>query len=176
MMQKRKTRSKLLSFLLTLAMVIGFMPGMTLTAHAASLTGTSTTWSENCVVTEDVTIDDVVKVSGNITLTVTEGNTLTVNGGIDATEYTLTVSGKGTLKSFVFTGILNARLELEDKGVKYVCGEVQLEEGPSINAIILGISKKKGREIEPKLPLPVKPVFFDMGRYTTLFFELDEEN
>ncbi len=93
--------------------------------------------------------------------------------GYHETEW-VELSGKGTLKSFVFTGILNARLELEDKGVKYVCGGVQLEEGPSINAIILGISKKKGREIEPKLPLPVKPVFFDMGRYTTLFFELDE--
>ena len=94
--------------------------------------------------------------------------------GYHETEW-VELSGKGTLKSFVFTGILNARLELEDKGVKYVCGEVQLDEGPSINAIILGISKKKGREIEPKLPLKVKPVFFDMGRYTTLFFELDED-
>ena len=94
--------------------------------------------------------------------------------GYHETEW-VELSGKGTLKSFVFTGILNARLELEDKGVKYVCGEVQLDEGPSINAIILGITKKKGREIEPKLPLRVKPVFFDMGRYTTLFFELDED-
>ena len=94
--------------------------------------------------------------------------------GYHETEWT-ELSGKGMLKSFVFTGILNARLELEDKGVKYVCGEVQLDEGPSINAIILGITKKKGREIEPKLPLPVKPVFFGMGRYTTLFFELDED-
>lgn len=94
--------------------------------------------------------------------------------GYHETEW-IELSGKGTLKSFVFTGILNARLELEDKGVKYVCGEVQLDEGPSINAIILGITKKKGREIEPKLPLRVKPVFFDMGRYTTLFFELDED-
>ena len=94
--------------------------------------------------------------------------------GYHETEW-VELSGKGTLKSFVFTGILNARLELEDKGVKYACGEVQLDEGPSINAIILGITKKKGREIEPKLPLRVKPVFFDMGRYTTLFFELDED-
>ena len=94
--------------------------------------------------------------------------------GYHETEW-IELSGKGILKSFVFTGILNARLELEDKGVKYVCGEVQLDEGPSINAIILGITKKKGREIEPKLPLRVKPVFFDMGRYTTLFFELDED-
>ncbi len=94
--------------------------------------------------------------------------------GYHETEW-VELSGKGTLKSFVFTGILNARLELEDRGLKYVCGEVQLEEGPSINAVILGVSKKKGKEIADKLPLKVKPVFYDMGRYTTLFFELDED-
>ena len=81
---------------------------------------------------------------------------------------------KGELITFVFTGALNARLELEDQGLKYVCGEVKLDEGPSINAVILGINKKKAREITDKLPVRVRPVFHDMGRYTTLFFELDE--
>ena len=63
---------------------------------------------------------------------------------------------------------------MEDRGLKYVCGEVQFDEGPSINAVILGINNKKAREIEDKLPVRVRPVFYDMGRYTTLFFELDE--
>ena len=93
--------------------------------------------------------------------------------GYHETEWT-TLSGKAMLKSFVFTGVLNARLELEDRGLKYVCGEVQFEEGPSMNAVILGVNKKKGRAIEDQLPVPVRPVFYDMGRYTTLFFELDE--
>ena len=93
--------------------------------------------------------------------------------GYHETEWT-TLSGKAQLRSFVRTGILNARLELEDRGLKYVCGEVQFEEGPSINAVILGMTKKKAREVREKLPVAVKPVFFDMGRYTTLFFELDE--
>ena len=79
--------------------------------------------------------------------------------GYHETEWT-TLSGKGELKSFVFTGVLNARLELE--------------EGPAINAVILGINKKKAREIDGRLPVRVRPVFYDMGRYTTLFFELDE--
>ena len=92
--------------------------------------------------------------------------------GYHETEWT-TLSGKAVLKSFVRTGVLNARLELEDRGLKYVCGEVQFEEGPAINAVILGITKKKAKEIREQLPVPVKPVFFDMGRYTTLFFELD---
>ena len=93
--------------------------------------------------------------------------------GYHETEWT-TLTGKGELKSFVFTGVLNARLELEDRGLKYVCGEVQLDEGPAINAVILGVNKKKAREIDGKLPVRVRPVFNDMGRYTTLFFELDE--
>lgn len=94
--------------------------------------------------------------------------------GYHETEW-IELSGKGVLKTFVFTGALNARLELEDMGVKYVCGEVQFDEGPEMNAVILGINKKKGRELAGKLPVRVRPVFFDMGRYTTLFFELDED-
>ncbi|MDO4623059.1 MAG: zinc ribbon domain-containing protein [Eubacteriales bacterium] len=93
--------------------------------------------------------------------------------GCPDTEW-ITLSGKAELKSFVFTGALNARLELEDKGLKYVCGEVQFEEGPCYNAIIINMKKKKAREIQDKLPVKLRPVFFDMGRYTTLYFELDE--
>ncbi len=93
--------------------------------------------------------------------------------GYHETEWT-TLTGKGELVSFVFTGVLNSRLELDDMGLKYVCGEVKMDEGPEINAVILGINKKKAREIENKLPVRVRPVFQNMGRYTTLFFELDE--
>jgi uncharacterized OB-fold protein len=93
--------------------------------------------------------------------------------GYHETEWT-TLTGKGELVSFVFTGVLNSRLELDDMGLKYVCGEVKLDEGPEINAVILGINKKKAREIDEKLPVRVRPVFQNMGRYTTLFFELDE--
>lgn len=53
-------------------------------------------------------------------------------------------------------------------------GEVRFDEEPEMNAVILGINKRKAREITDKLPVRVRPVFFDMGRYTTLFFELDE--
>ena len=93
--------------------------------------------------------------------------------GYHETEW-MELSGKGILKSFVFTGILNARLELDDRGLKYVCGEVEFDEGPSMNAVILGIDRKKARQITNELPVRVRPVFYDMGRYTTLFFELDE--
>lgn len=93
--------------------------------------------------------------------------------GYHETEWT-TLSGKGMLKSFVFTGPMNARLELEERGERYVCGEVQLEEGPSINAIVVGVKKKKAKEIENKLPVPVHAKFYPMDGYTTLYFELDD--
>ena len=62
--------------------------------------------------------------------------------GYHETEWT-TLSGKGQLKSFVFTGVLNARLELEDKGLKYVCGEVQLDEGLPLMQLFLASTKRK---------------------------------
>ena len=40
--------------------------------------------------------------------------------------------------------------------------------------VITTTQMKKAREIDGKLPVRVRPVFYDMGRYTTLFFELDE--
>ena len=87
---KQKTGRKLLGFLLALSMVVGLMPGMGLTAYAA------TSWSESFT-TNGGTIDGGVTVSGSITLTIPEGKTLTVNGGINASGNTLTVAGTGTL-------------------------------------------------------------------------------
>ena len=62
------------------------------------LDSTSTTWNKNATITDNlITIDNKVTVTANITLTIPEGKTLTVNGGIDAGEYTVTVAGKGML-------------------------------------------------------------------------------
>ena len=61
------------------------------------LDSTSTTWTKNATITDNLTIDDKVTVTADITLTIPEGKTLTVNGGIDAGEYTVTVAGKGVL-------------------------------------------------------------------------------
>ena len=53
---KQKTERKLLSFLLTLAMVIGLMPGMSLTAYAAG---------EKAYAAYDVTTETNKTKSGN---------------------------------------------------------------------------------------------------------------
>ena len=97
---KHKTGRKLLSFLLTLAMLVGLVPGMGLTAYAAeatTLTAETTTWSEDCTITDNVTITGNVTVTADITLTIPEDKTLTVNGNINAEGKTVTVSGKGNL-------------------------------------------------------------------------------
>ncbi|MBR0228164.1 MAG: Ig-like domain-containing protein [Clostridia bacterium] len=93
-----KHRSKrFLSILLTLALVLGLLPGMSLTAYAATLDSSSTTWSEDSTIESDMTISSGVTVSADITLTIPAGKTLTVNGGINANGHTLTVNGAGTL-------------------------------------------------------------------------------
>ena len=64
---------------------------------AVELDASYTTWTENSTIADDLTIGSAVTVSADITLTVPAGKTLTVNGGINASDYTLTVNGAGTL-------------------------------------------------------------------------------
>lgn len=65
MMKKKKVGRVLLSFLLTLAMVIGFMPGMGMTAHAAPEETLLTTITPTGQTTYDETTSGVVTVSHN---------------------------------------------------------------------------------------------------------------
>ena len=106
MKKKQKLGRKLLSFLLTLALVVGLVPVLGMTAYAETLNSESTTWSENSVIAGDVTINNNVTVNADITLTIPEGKTLTINGQSDYVSYAaiycdndsiLTVSGGGTL-------------------------------------------------------------------------------
>ncbi len=97
MKKKRKLGRRLLGFLLTLAMVVGLMPGMGLKAYAATIDSSSTTWSEDSIIADDVEIYGKVTVTNNITLTIPKDKVLTVYGGIDIGSYTLTVEGYGWL-------------------------------------------------------------------------------
>lgn len=92
---KQNTGRKLLSFLIPLAMVIGLMQGMTLTAYAEW-------WDEDQIITDSKTINGSVPIYENITLTINPGVTLTINcndenAGITAKDQTLTVTGGGKL-------------------------------------------------------------------------------
>ena len=95
---KQKIGRKLLSFLLALAMVIGLLPGMSLTVYAATIDSSSTTWSEDSIIADDVVmIEGKVTVTNNITLTIPKDKVLTVYGGIDTGSNTLTIAGYGWL-------------------------------------------------------------------------------
>lgn len=88
-------------------MAVGLLSG---TAHAAE------TWGENKTISstqQTQQIDGGVNVTADITLTIPTGVTLTVNGGINATGYTLTVTGVGTL---IVTGTKGADASVSDNG------------------------------------------------------------
>lgn len=96
----KRTGRKWTSWLLSLVLVLGLMPGMTLTAFATDLTAITTTWETgDYVVPENgVTISGHITVNGTVNLTLAEGTTLTANTGITLSNgATLNVSGEGTM-------------------------------------------------------------------------------
>ncbi|MBR1567769.1 MAG: InlB B-repeat-containing protein [Lachnospiraceae bacterium] len=112
---KQKTGRKLLSFLLTLAMVVGMMPGMSLTAYAdenvakvgeteyATLSDALNAWNDGTTLTllANVETDNTISMSSgtkafnldghNITKTGDSGSVFQVTGG------SLTVNGTGSI-------------------------------------------------------------------------------
>ena len=94
------TKKRYFSILLSLVLMLGMLPGLCLTAKAATpttLTSTSTSWNEDSTISDDTEINSGVTITDDITLTIPKNKTLTVIGGIDADGKTLTVSGKGRL-------------------------------------------------------------------------------
>ena len=91
---KNKLTKKLLSALLALAMLLSLVPAASLTASAVSV---AEEWTTDITVTETRTINGNVLVNSDITLTIAEDVTLTVNGRVIASGMTLTADGGGTL-------------------------------------------------------------------------------
>jgi hypothetical protein len=93
---KSKTKTKALSWLLCLAMLMSLVAGMSLTAQAAA---ERDEWSNDKSFTAagEFTAPLGVDVTADITLTLGEGVKLTVSNGINANGHTLTIEGKGTL-------------------------------------------------------------------------------
>ena len=94
---------RFLGILLTLTLVLGLMPGMSLTAYAAdatTLATDTTTWENGDYVVPEggVTISGHITVNGIVNLTLTEGATLTANMGITLSDgATINVSGEGAM-------------------------------------------------------------------------------
>ena len=59
---------------------------------------------------------------------------------------------------------------------KYAYGEVELEEGTKLNAVVRGISKKNRAQLSAKLPLDCHAAVFEReGGFKTVVFDLDEK-
>ncbi len=85
------------------------------------------------------------------------------------------ISGKAKLHSIVLPAALSSKPEYKKMG-KFAYGEVELEEGTRLNAVVRGISKKNRAELTEKLPLNIHASIIDRdGGFKTVVFELDQE-
>lgn len=86
------------------------------------------------------------------------------------------LSGKGVMKSIVMPAALSSKPEYAQMGA-FAYGEVQIEEGACLNAVVKGVSKKKRKEIMENglLPVPVHAEILQKDGYKTVIFSLDEE-
>ena len=85
------------------------------------------------------------------------------------------ISGKAKLHSIVMPAPLSSKPEYKNLG-KYAYGEVELEEGSRLNAVVRGINKKKRSELAGKLPVSCHASIFQRENgFKTVVFDLDEE-
>ena len=127
---KQTTKTFVIAFL---AMIMTFATA----AAQNTMTSSTTTWSGEYTVTGNVTIDSEVSLSGDATVNLAEGATLTVNGmikGFDkkGNHYALTINGSGTMNvtgSENGTGILRIFSSLTING-----GMVNITNNGDINS------------------------------------------
>lgn len=93
--------------------------------------------------------------------------------GYHETEW-VELSGKGLLHSIILPATLNAD-PWNSKIGPYCYGLVELEEGVSFNITVFGVTRKSAKVLREKLPLPVHPIFVEKDGFTTMFFELDQQ-
>ena len=93
MTQRRKLGRKLLSFLLTLAMVLGMMPGMGLTAYAEGTAVDLSTLTGNYTATDG---DVLSGTASGKTVTIPAGATVTLNG-VNISNGSINCAGDATI-------------------------------------------------------------------------------
>ncbi len=85
------------------------------------------------------------------------------------------ISGKAKLHSIVLPAALSSKPEYKKMG-KFAYGEVEIEEGTRLNAVVRGISKKNREELSKQLPLDIHAAIIDRdGGFKTVIFDLDEK-
>lgn len=86
------------------------------------------------------------------------------------------ISGKAKMHSIVMPAALSSKPEYKALG-KYAYGEVEIEEGARLNAVVRGMTKKKRNEIlaNNKLPVSCHASIYQRDGYKTVVFDLDED-
>lgn len=86
------------------------------------------------------------------------------------------ISGKAKMHSIVMPAALSSKPEYKELG-KYAYGEVEIEEGARLNAVVRGINKKKRTELleNDKLPVNCHASIYQRDGYKTVVFDLDED-
>lgn len=93
-------------------------------------------------------------------------------GNLETEWYEIT--GNAKMHSIVMPAVLSSKPEYKAIG-KYAYGEVELEEGSRLNAVVRGISKKNRKELMEQLPLDVHAAIYQRDGYKTVVFDLDEK-
>ncbi|WP_294238033.1 Zn-ribbon domain-containing OB-fold protein [Pseudobutyrivibrio sp.] len=84
------------------------------------------------------------------------------------------ISGNAKMHSIVMPAALSSKPEYKALG-KFAYGEIELEEGARLNAVVRGISKKTRKELLDKLPLDVHAAIYQRDGYKTVVFDLDSK-
>lgn len=90
------------------------------------------------------------------------------------------MSGKARLLTIISQAALN--MKPENTPLKPYClGIIEMEEGSQFNGLVMGITKRMKKELEPKLPLPIHAEIIEIKHgdqteldYKTIVFKLDE--
>lgn len=83
------------------------------------------------------------------------------------------ISGKAQMTSVIMPSALSSKPE-NKKFMPFCLSAVELEEGPGVNALVTGVTKKNRAEILSKLPVPVHAKIVQQDGFKTVIFELDE--
>ena len=84
------------------------------------------------------------------------------------------ISGKAKMHSIVLPAALSSKPEYKKIG-KYAYGEVELEEGTRLNAVVKGVTRKNRAELSTRLPVDCHAVIIERDAgFKTVIFELDE--
>jgi uncharacterized OB-fold protein len=84
------------------------------------------------------------------------------------------ISGKAKMHSIVMPAALSSKPEYKALG-QFAYGEVELEEGARLNAVVRGISRKKRKELLEKMPVNCHAAIYQRDGYKTVVFDLDED-